>query len=201
MTQTAKKIYTPEEYLALEAASDQKHEYYRGQIYFMAGAQPPHNVILANLIRHVGNALAGSPCITYPSDQRVYVVANDFYTYPDVSIAYKPTYQKVRGLDSLTNPIVLIEVLSTTTKDYDRTTKFERYKKLPSLQNYILIEQEYAYVQCYIRHDPFWYLQTADSLDQSVHIPTLNIDISLAALYERVELSDPPTGNDHEVKK
>ena len=191
MVQPIKTRYTPEEYLALEAQSDQKHEYYHGQIFVMSGAQPPHNRIVGNLYRHIANKLAGNSCEAFFSDQRIYVQSEGFYTYPDISVALHAEFLRIIGLDSLTNPTVIIEVLFETTKDYDRTRKFQLYKKLASLQNYILIEQDFAYIDCFVRQGQFWYVQTADDIGQNLHIPALDITVPLADIYERIEF--PPT--------
>ena len=193
MVEAAKRFYTPEEYLALEEKSDHKHEYYNGHIYLIAGAQPPHNRITQNLQGLLYVALRGQSCEGFGSDQRVYIAAHSFFTYPDLSIACNPQYLTINGLGSLTNPVVVIEVLSESTRNYGRPRKFQMYKGLPSLQHYIVIEQDFAWVDSYTRHDPFWYIDTFDALDQNLHITALDISLALADIYERVELAMPPS--------
>src|SRR4051812_279323 len=120
-TAFAKKLYTPEEYLELEVRSERKHEYYRGEIFLMPGGTPEHSFATVNLLRLVGTFLAGKPCALFDANMRVKVQANGLYTYPDASIACPPfEYDEIQGVKSLSNPMVLFEVLSPSTASYDR---------------------------------------------------------------------------------
>ena len=195
MAQIATKRHTPEEYLALEAASTDKHEYYDGQIYQMAGASLTHNRITRNISRRLENLLDGGGCESFGGDQRIYIPANGLYTYADVAVACDPETITVQGLESLTNPSVLFEVLSPTTEKYDRRAKFALYKGLETFQNYILVAQDEPFIECFVRQGQFWYVETVEGLEGSLHIPALNVDLALADIYQRVALPEPP--NDH----
>jgi len=154
MSAVPQSRYSPQEYLALERVATHKSEYYRGEIFAMAGASILHNLIVGNLIACLHNALSGSGCRVYPRDLRV-ATPDGLYTYPDVTVMCGEHTFDDHGRDTLTNPQILIEVLSESTEAYDRGKKFELYRSLPSLRNYILVEQTSALVYCYHRqNDP-----------------------------------------------
>jgi Uma2 family endonuclease len=189
MSPIPKRLLTPEEYLAQERRASFKSEYYRGEVFAMAGAKYPHNRVRENLSRLIGNALEGTTCFPLGTDQRVHVPATTLYTYPDIVIVCgKPEFQDNND-DVLLNPRVIIEVLSDSTSKYDRGGKFKLYQKLVSLQEYILVEQEEARVECFAKQsDHQWLLSTYNGLDQTMLITCLKLSIPLAKIYEGVEL-------------
>lgn len=126
MLATAEKL-TPDEYLAIERQAKLKSEYFDGEMYAMAGASREHNIIVANLIRLLGNQLVEKPCTVYPSDMRVKVTEMGKYTYPDVVVACEEELFEDDHNDILLNPILIIEVLSDNTEAYDRGKKFKHY--------------------------------------------------------------------------
>src|SRR5262249_54874860 len=142
MSVQPRRWYTPEEYLALEEDADFKSEYFGGEIFAMAGASEEHNTITANVVAEVRQQFRGTPCRVYTSDMRVKGEATGLYTYPDVVAACGERRFERRGTDSLLNPTVIFEVLSPTTESYDRGRKFENYRQIESLREYILIAQE-----------------------------------------------------------
>jgi Uma2 family endonuclease len=169
-------------YLEQERLSDTKHEFYNGEIFAMSGGSPAHNLIGANLIRELGVQLKKRPCRVYTSDQRVQL--NDGYVYPDVSVACgKPEFF---DKDNLTNPIVIIEVLSSSTADYDAGGKFARYRQLSSLQEYILVAQDRAHVMHYVKQAVHqWTLRDYFEADE-FELPNLECRLDLAEIYAKV---------------
>lgn len=178
---------TPERYLEIERVADCKSEYYAGQMFVMAGASRPHNLIVGSLVREIGNRLKGKPCETYPSDMRVLVSAAGLYTYPDVSVACgEPEFSDSKG-DVLLNPLVIVEVLSDSTEAYDRGAKFALYQRLASLQEYVLVSQNTPQVETYVRQaGGTWLYSRVDAFDGEIVLETLACRLPLLEIYDRV---------------
>ena len=147
-----KERLTVEEYLQKERVSVEKHEYWGGEIFAMAGASHAHNLIVANTIFALMQALRGK-CLVYPSDMRLHVPASGLFTYPDVSVVCGPPQFLDGAEDTLENPAVLVEVLSPATESYDRGKKFEGYRSIPSFADYLLIAQDRVMVEHYRRQE------------------------------------------------
>lgn len=179
--------YTPEEYLALEELVDTKSEYYKGQIFAMTGGSINHNWIAVNVITALGGGLQSTPYEPFNSDLRVYIKAHDLFTYPDVSVLCgEPAFYNNR-IDSITNPTVIIEVLSPSTKDYDRGQKFEFYRSLPSLQDYLVIHQDQILVEYHHKVGiGRWLLTEYTDLDETLIIQAINIALPIRRIYARV---------------
>jgi len=142
---------TEDEYLQAEREAECKSEYRDGQVYAMAGGRPRHHQITSNTMRRLGNALDGSSCQVFPSALRVYIPASKQYTYPDVSVVCgEPVFFRT---DNLVNPILLVEVLSKSTRQHDRTTKFLEYKSIPSLQQYVGIDPDPPSISVFTKTD------------------------------------------------
>jgi Uma2 family endonuclease len=189
MSSQAQKRYTPEEYLALERQAQCKSEYYAGDIIAMAGASRWHNLIVANVISELRSQLKGRPCTTYPSDMRVKVSPTGLYTYPDVTVVCGEVQFEDNQQDTLLNPTLIVEVLSESTEAYDRGGKFAHYRKLPSLMEYVLIAQTKPHVEHYVRQpDNRWLLAEADSLSDTVHLPSIDCRLALLEVYDKVEI-------------
>ncbi len=169
-------------YLEQERLSDTKHEFYNGEIFAMSGASFAHNLITSNLLRELGNKLKNRRCWVLPSDQRVQL--HDGYVYPDVSVVCgKPEFY---DQDNLTNPIVIIEVLSPSTADYDGSGKFARYRQLSSLQEYILVAQDRAHVLHYVKQaERQWTLYEYFDTEE-FDLPRLECRLSLTEVYTKV---------------
>lgn len=181
-------LLTPTEYLKIERAAEFKSEFFRGEMFAMAGASRRHNQVVSNIIREIGNALKDGPCEIYPSDLRVRVSATGLYTYPDATIVYGESQFEDDQLDTLINPTVVFEVLSESTESYDRGTKVSHYRKLPSVKEYVLIAQDRASVECYVRQESGgWLLQEATSLDEVARFESVDIDIPLSEIYRNVD--------------
>ncbi|MCC6731144.1 MAG: Uma2 family endonuclease [Chthonomonadales bacterium] len=180
-------ILTPEEYLAREREARTKSEYLAGQVYAMAGASRLHNLVAVNVTTALALALRGRPCEVYAADMRVRVEATGLYTYPDIAVACdEPTFADA-SQDTLTNPVVIVEVLSDSTEGYDRGRKFLHYQMLESLAEYVLVSQAGARVEVFRRRGTTWLYERADGRDASVRLEALEVTLRLADVYERVE--------------
>jgi Uma2 family endonuclease len=197
MAQPPKQFYTSQEYLALEEVAAYKSEYYDGQIYMMSGGSEVHALISSNLVGELRLALKGKACRTYGSDLKVEVKGGDAYTYPDVTvICGKPEFVKNRT-DTITNPTVIIEVLSASTGHYDRTAKFELYQALPSMQHYVLVDQKRIYVGCYEKlENDTWLLHIYRNLQDTIKLPALGIEVKLAEIYADVDFEEVKPASD-----
>lgn len=181
-----KKIWTPEEYLAWERASPEKHAFYRGEVFAMAGASREHNLIVGNIVRLLGNALLDRPCESYPSDMRVRIQATELYTYPDATaLCQRPAFED-READTLTNPEVIFEVLSESTEAYDRGDKFDQYRSIPSFNEYVLVSQDKILVEHFVRQgDGTWNLRLLRNGD-SLTLPSLRCALVVEEMYRKV---------------
>jgi Uma2 family endonuclease len=171
---------TEAEYLALEAASETKHECVNGEAFAMAGGSPAHAIVAANLTGALGNALRGKPCVLASSDLRVHIPGTGMYTYPDVSVVCGKIETGARDTNSVINPRVVFEVLSETTEAHDRGAKFRHYERIPTLQAYVLVAQDGRRVEQFERTDAGWLRTTADLDDGSIEIAIKTLDVRLA---------------------
>lgn len=179
--------YRPEDYLALERQADYKSEYVNGQIVAMAGASRQHNLIAGNLYREVSQQSRGRPCEAYISDMRVKVSRTGLYTYPDVVVVCGEISFEDTSHDTLLNPLVIVEVLSASTEAYDRGEKFAHYRRLESLQEYLLVAQDKVRLEHYVRQGAQWVLSEISALHDTLHLPSIGCDIELQALYDKVQ--------------
>jgi Uma2 family endonuclease len=145
------RTFTPEEYLTIERQAAYRSEYLNGVIYAMAGASPEHTTITDNLTMEIGIRLKGTPCQGISQDRIVQVGEQGLYAYPDYLIVCGEKQYRDAARDVLLNPLVLIEVLSPTTEQYDRTTKFDLCKQIESLREYVLVSQVTPRIERYIR--------------------------------------------------
>ncbi|SLM29903.1 conserved hypothetical protein [Desulfamplus magnetovallimortis] len=180
---------TPEEYLELERTSEVKYEYFDGEVFAMVGASLNHNRINRNMIQKIGIQLEGSPCEALSSDMRVKIEALEKYTYPDIAmVCGDVNLEKKKGLDTLLNPIVIIEILSKSTEAYDRGTKFQHYQLIPSLQEYILVSQHDCRIEKYVREaEGKWIYSLYGEMGQSMTIASIGCELLLSDIYYRVE--------------
>jgi Uma2 family endonuclease len=184
----AEPYLTPEEYLAVERASETRHEYLDGQMVAMPGGSYEHSLIGANLIQSIGRQLRGGPCRVLSSDMRVLVSATGLYTYADVVVLCGEPALVDKYSDLLTNPIVLIEVLSPSTEAYDRGRKFQQYITLESLQEYLLVSQDRPNVEQFVRHEDrdHWVFTAVTDLAASIALPSIGCELALAEVYDHV---------------
>jgi Uma2 family endonuclease len=189
MSSQVKVHYTPEEYLALERQAEYKSEYFDGEIFAMTGASRRHNLVAANVLASLHGQLRKRPCEIYPSDMRVKVGPTGLYIYPDVVIVCGEPIFDDKQKDTLLNPTVLVEVLSKSTASYDRGEKFEHYRKLDSLTEYLVIAQNKYHVEHYTRQpDNRWLLSETDDIQKTIHLSSIECDLALADIYDKVEV-------------
>ncbi len=187
LLQTDRK-YTIEEYVELETASVEKHEYYKGDIFAMSGGKLKHNMLAVNLIVALANRLKGKPCQPYNSDTRIHIKKNSLFTYPDVSVFCGDPESLNDDEYNFLNPTVIFEVLSPSTRDYDRTTKFQLYRDIPSLKMYVLAEPEYPFIEAFhINAQGFWELHEYKNLEQTLLLPVLQTELPLVAIYQGIK--------------
>lgn len=191
MVANARKKWTVEEYLAFERASEEKHEYFDGDIYAMTGASREHNLIVMNTGASLNNQLTSRPCEVYPSDMRVKVNALK-YTYPDVTVVCGEPRFADGEFDTLLNLTLIVEVLSDSTEDYDRGKKFKHYMGIESLKEYVLIAQDEMRVDHYIRQpNGDWLLSYATTPDAAIQLPAIGCTLTLADVYRKITFPTP----------
>ena len=186
--------HTVEEYLRLENRAAEKHEFRDGEILMMAGGTPRHSLIIANVIGEARNALKGKPGRVYDSNLRVRVPRSALYTYPDASIVCgAPQFDSMdTNQTTITNPRVLIEVVSPATEGYDRGEKFDGYRMLESLEEFILISQTQPSVQSFLRQpDGTWSFAWFSGLEAVAKIRCVGIDLPLSEVYAGVDFAEP----------
>jgi Uma2 family endonuclease len=187
MASVAHITYTPEEYLALERKAEFKSEYVNGEIYAMSGASKEHNYISGNIYFQMRQQFHGRPCDAFTSDMRVKVSATGMYTYPDVTAVCGGSLFDDSHVDTLTNPTVIVEVLSPSTETYDKGDKFAHYLKLPSLQEYVLVSQDKVRVERYARRGAEWVYTQMSTLDEVLVLESIECAVALQDIYEKVE--------------
>jgi len=181
----AERLYSPEEYLALERAAETKSEYVDGYIYAMTGASRAHNLVTVNISLRLGNQLLNRPCEIYVADMRVKAATARSYRYPDITVVCgQPEFEDPR-FDTLTNPTVLIEVLSPTTEATDRGRKFAEYRGIPSLREYLLVSQDQPRIERYARQAEGWLLTVAEGLEAKVRLEAIDCALDLAEVYHK----------------
>ena len=181
---------TPEEYLTWERKANIKHEYRNGQIVSMSGASFVHNVIAANITTALNNELVGSDCIVVAGDMRVRTSPDASYFYPDVVVVCDEPRFEDNTFDVLLNPVLIVEVLSASTAAYDRGEKFEHYKQLISLQEYILVSQDRVCIEHYHRIGAQWIFAEFRSLADVLPLPSVECELSLRDIYARVKFRE-----------
>jgi Uma2 family endonuclease len=178
-----------EEYLQWEKESPVKHEYYKGEIFAMAGAGARHNVIYSNLFGSIAYRLKGKPCQPYGSDMRINIPENTLFTYPDISIICGDIIPSPEDEDTATQPTVIIEILSPSSRQYDKGDKFMLYRQIPALTQYVLIDSESIHIESYsINERNHWELTEYKQLSDEVLFTSVEISVALADIYDRTKL-------------
>ncbi|MFM9266519.1 Uma2 family endonuclease [Tychonema sp. BBK16] len=188
IAQVETKTYTAEEYLEAEVNSQDRHEFINGEIVLMAGGTPNHNEITSILNAILRVSLKGKPYSIFASDQRLWVPQLNNYTYPDVMVVAKPIQLQSGRTDTITNPVLIAEVLSKGTRAYDRDDKFAAYRSIPSFQEYLLIDQYRLRVEQYSKTDANkWIFSEYGVIGDRLMLTSVQVEISVADLYENIE--------------
>lgn len=191
MNALAKPRFSEAEYLRMERAAETRNEFYRGEIFAMTGASRGHSHISVNLVRELGNQLRKRPCQLFAADMRVRVNATGLYTYPDLAVACAQPQFLDDTLDTLTNPPLIIEILSPSTESYDRGAKFGHYRQIDSLQLYVLVSQDRVLIETFSRNGETWLYQAWESPDAVVPLAVIDCTLRLSDCYEKVEFAPP----------
>jgi Uma2 family endonuclease len=170
------------EYLELERTSEMKHEYLRGEVFAMAGDTPEHARLAANIIGELTAALRGRPCSVFTSDARVRIEATDRATYPDVTVVCGRLEHAADDPDSISNPVVIVEILSDATEAEDRGEKFAHYRRLASLREYVLVSQRARRLEVYRRRDERWLLDEAGT-GETLRLESIDVVLSVDEVY------------------
>ncbi len=186
--------YSVEEYLSLERAAEERHEYLDGEIYEMAGESLAHGDICINLAREISTQLRGTPCRALSKDIKVRTgvlpsprrMMKGLFSYPDVLVVCGEPQFHDAYRDILLNPILIIEVLSDSTEAYDRGEKFMRYQQLESLVEYALVSQNLPFISLFARRENGWFYSAVNDLSASVHLASIDCRLDLTDVYDRI---------------
>lgn len=190
MSSVPKALMTEAEYLAYERKAPEKHAFYRGEIFAMAGASREHNLIALNIGAELRQQLKNRRCEAYVGDMRVRVDRLGLYTYPDVVVVCGEPEFANEDVDTLLNPTLLIEVLSESTEDYDRGMKFKQYRQLPSLKEYLVVSQTEPLIEHFVRRgDTYWELSEVRGLDQKLSLASVGCELPFAEVFAKVSFS------------
>ncbi len=187
MSALLQKTLTAAEYLEIERRAEFKSEFYNGEMFVMAGAQDPHNIIASNVGFVFNLQLRQRDCFVYGSDMRVKVQSLNKYTYPDIAVVCGKKILEDAHVDTLLNPTVIVEILSPSTSAYDRGDKFQHYQFIKSLQEYILIAQEACRVEQFVRVLEWeWKYRIYSSLEDIVKLESIGCELPLKEVYLKV---------------
>ncbi len=176
---------TPEGYLAMERVAQRKHEFWRGDVFAMAGASLRHNLVVGNLVRELGTKLRERPCVVFPSDIKVHVPAKPGFVYPDVSVLCGPIERFDDAADVVTNPMLVIEVLSKSTEAFDRGEKFDGYSSIASVRDIVLVAQVERKIEVFTRQpDGAWLLRIVRE-GGTAALPSLGLSLDLDEVYSK----------------
>lgn len=187
MLRQIKQRFTPEEYLAMESVAKYKSEYYDGEIFAMSGGTPDHSLVAVNLTSELSARLDDRPCRVFNSDMRLLIEESGLYTYPDGMVICGKIELATGRNDTVTNPVLIIEVLSGSTKEYDLSAKFDFYKKIASLKEYLVVDSERPYIECYRRGpDDQWLPEVSNDLNKVIRLDSVGCEIPMRNLYRKV---------------
>jgi Uma2 family endonuclease len=184
------RYYTPEEYLELELNAQERHEYIDGEVICMTGGTPNHNQIALNLSGTLNLSLKRQPYRVFVTDQRLWIPKKQIYTYPDVMVVEGELQLQDGRRDTITNPLIIAEVLSESTQGYDRGEQFAAYRTVATFQEYVLIDQTTLHVEHYYKTEPTkWIFSEYDGDEATVSFASIPFEMTLIALYDKVEFS------------
>lgn len=188
------ELLSPQEYLEIERKSETKHEYIDRRMVEMPGTSEVHSSIIGNVVFTLGTQLRGRSGRVYSSQMRIRIPAVSRYTYPDVvAITDRPELEEDE-LDVLVNPAVIVEVLSDSTADYDRGEKFQNYRTIDTLQEYLMIYQDSPRIEHYVRQpDGSWIFSESTNIGETIHLPSIDCELPLSEVYDDVEFEGEPS--------
>ncbi len=191
------KIYTPEEYLEFEVNSEERHEYINGEVICVTGGNPNHNQIALNFGGTLNFALKRQPYRVFVTDQRVWIPEKRIYTYPDVMVVQGELQLQEGRKDTITNPSMIVEVLSKSTRSYDKDEKFSAYRTIPTFQEYLLIEQYTMKVEQYFKTGKnSWTFSEYYDANETLSLNSINFEITLEDIYDKVEFENTEVKED-----
>ena len=177
---------TTEEYLVWERQQTERHEFYAGEVFSQAGGTRRHSLVGSNVLGEIRQFLKGQDCQAHGSDMRVHVEATGYQAYPDVSVVCPP-FEGISE-DVISNPILVVEVLSPSTADFDRGGKFGHYRQIPSLKEYLVFWQVEARVEQHTRtEDGHWLLREITGIDSRLHLASLGVPLAMRDVYDKVK--------------
>lgn len=190
MSSQPKTYVTPDEYLEFERRAEYKNEYFHGEIFAMVGASRKHNLITINIASSLHAQLRNRPCEVYSSDMRIRIPNADIYTYADSTVACgEPKFEDAH-VDTLLNPVLIVEVLSKSTASYDRRQKFAFYRTIESLTDYLLVSQDSFHVEHYTKQpDGRWLLADFRSAEDALQLDSVQCSLALGEIYDKVSLA------------
>ena len=180
--------YTLEQYLIVEHDSQIKHEYFEGEIFAMTGGTPGHSALAMNIGVSLGSQLKGKPCQVYNADLRIGVQASGLYTYPDLSVVCGKSELDPVVPNTVVNPVVVVEVLSPSTEAYDRGQKFENYRRIPTLKEYVLASQRERLVEVFRRGEKDEWLRTETRGGRSARLESIGCTLDVDEIYAGIQL-------------
>lgn len=185
------KIYTPDEYLKLEEASDEKHEYRNGEVVLMTGGTTNHNRLVLEFCTYLNFALREQNSEVFVGDVRLWIPRYRQYTYPDIMVVEGQTVYHPPGTTTITNPSIIVEVLSKSTQARDRGDKFRFYRSIPEFKEYVLIDQYSVLVEHFVKTaDHQWMLTEYETKESKLSLNSVDFEISLDELYKRVAFDE-----------
>jgi Uma2 family endonuclease len=185
-----KPFLTPEEYLRAERLAEFRSEYFGGEVFAMSGGRPNHSLISANVITALSYRLRGRRCTAYESNLRIVVSPTGLYTYPDASVFCDPMQFVDADEDTALNPTLIVEVLSKTTEAYDRGKKFEQYRQIASLREYVLVAQDEPLIERFQREgEGRWVLTSIAGMTGVIRLDSLEVELPLAEVYDKVNFA------------
>ena len=196
MSAQIKPRYSLEDYFELEPTSEEKWEWFNGEVFCMSGVSPNHGLVEINFAALLSNKLEGRNCRVFPADIRIKTPAAPPYRYADLSVLCgRPIYENIGGVETLTNPELIVEVLSRSTEAYDRGDKFTYYKSIPSLREYLLVAQHRPHISQFVKQsDDSWNQTEVNDLAASLYLPSIDCTLALNEVYRGIEFgSATPT--------
>ena len=188
LARTEEQVYTPQEYLDFEVGSPERHEYINGEVCLMTGGTPNHNKIAGNFYAALNFSLKRQPYQVFVTDQRLWIPEKKIYTYPDVMVVQGELQLQEGRKDTIVNPLLIAEVLSESTRSYDKDAKFAAYRTIPTLREYLLIDQYEVSIEQYVKTDrKSWLFSEYGEADEVVALNSIQFEMAIEDIYDKVE--------------